>query len=1147
MTGFGCALTDAAQTGCVDAPDAGGDVTISASSSTPLGVTLPGGANSVEVFDFDITAGADDANVNIIALEMTAIGATSNISNVYIYEGTTRLTEARSVNASTRKATFGSLNLAIDAGTTRTFSVRIELAAAAVAGDEIRFSISDASDVTTGGGAVTGPPVHGNVFSIAAQNVGSVDVTKNGTISDPDLGGQDATVGQFKIAASSEDALISELTLKVDNAADHSDFKLWDGGDLLATGTYIGDKLVSFDLGTPFEITEGNSNIFSMSMDIGGESAETIGVYFDKSVDLRAIGADYLHGMTVNITTADGGTYDGDSNCNSSGDNCSFSTIQGGNVTITTNGPGSGDIRVNSQDQVLLNFSITSAQAITIKDLDIIVVGEDTNPDDNDPFDLTDDGLGDNKGLINLGAEGNIKDIKIVNADTGAVIMGPLELDCVTLACGIDGTSDASQTIDFTDDFGMVAGETLNLQVVVDVDNGVTPGTDFGATIDMSGFSAEDSNGDALVNATDVVPTGDLSGFAQEANEASLVISLASTPGDVTAVQGKDGEEVNAFNFVAGDAGDVMISSITVSISSDPTNVAPFIAGDATPPDVNDFISSCSLYDNAGALIDGPTSPAADGTNIVFSDADWTIAASAVERLSVQCNIGNPTEPLDRYFAFDLGTAVVTVADAIVAEDDEGTDVDPTGNAVNGELTPTNVLTVTESGTIAVTVDSSSPSADFVMTGSNDNLLAVFRLTASDEDFLVDKFTVTEEAGEDFDGVTNSSIYTNNISSITLEYTNSVGSTVTSDSLMAGNEATFSSLDLLVEYGDPSKVSVYVDVPSTDRSGGSATSNDPLELGVSDTAGDFNAAGVDSGITDTAAEPLTTGDRFIVKETSPTVTLNGSSSSGTGFVPGDQEVLRFDVAANSNEDVILSELVFKLASTDNAPTSWNFCDGGATGEITAADLDLYNLSTDGIGTSLDAADGEWSLLTTDGSVCTPDTDVVEFAHLTLATAETVPAGSTYTFALYFDSTGASAANDDSVQFSLPLDSFLGAASFLGASTLSGGHLITDSILGVAAGGGYTAGDIICLDENTGGCESTDELALVTLVAINNLTVVRGYLGTTPSALTVGIDVDRLPSTLYWEDDGDSGTVNTGDKWGGYLVDSLPVTGGAMGF
>ncbi|MFA6131362.1 MAG: hypothetical protein WC730_03840 [Patescibacteria group bacterium] len=1154
-----CDLTDAAQTGCTTVSE--GDLTVSLSSSTPAGATLPKSATAVEIAKFNVTAGSDASTLSQLTLTMAGVGSTVNLANVYLYDGTTRLTEARSVNASSREVTFGSLDYEVAANSTETLSVVGEVAATgtAVAADQFAMQIKESADVVlSGDGSVSGSfPLTANTFQIANVSSGTVTIVDNGTISNPSVGANDAKIGEFKITAASEDAYIDIITLKIDNSADHSDFKLYDSSNnLLATGIDTGDKRVVFDLTSTYKITDGQSKIFTVTADVGGENAETLYVYLDKAVDLVATGGDYGFGMGVTFTGFDG-----------TSSNRSASTIKGGELTFALVGPTVGDIRSNSQDQVLLEYNLTAVQDVTVKDMDIIVAGDDDA--DGDLFLGVEDGdaSNDDEGLINdqaAGDEANIKDIKVVNKATGTVLMGPLELDSI-VDSGVNETSvtgtaeDALQIIDFSDDFSLEAGETITLQITADIDDAVGANAVFGAALDISGLVVEDTNGDNLTNATDVVPTADINGYNQTVRAAGLTVSLASTPGDVSTYQGADDVVVQKFNVIGGLAGTVSVSNITLSVYADTTNTTGFTLGDhASAPDVNDYISTCSIYDNTDTLLGGPESPEADGTNIVFDNVDWDIAASESENLTVKCNIGNPSATTVYYFALDIAD----LSEDIVAQDEDGVDVDPTTDAPNGGVNPTNSLTVNNAGTVAITKDSSSPSADFLLTSSTNNLVAVYRATATTESFDINTLTFSEEAAEDDALGTDATTYANNISKVTITYPKEDGTTGTSSTTMSGNEAKFTGLDMFVDIDDPALVKVYVDLPVTSRhAGGSATSNEKVLMGLFvDTGNDdnFKAVGVGSGFTydDDDQSALGTAATFIVRETKPTLSLSASSPSGTGFVPGDQEVFRFNIAANSNEDVVWSEMLFTISSTDNAsvPTTWNYCDqgGAGVGEIAETDLDLYNLSTTGTGTVIEGVDTtDWTLLTSDGTECTDSTDKTTAIHLELTTAQTVPAGSTYTYALYFDSTGASSSADDSVQFGIAGDPNLSAWTI--SARTANVMTATDTYVTASGALDFGVGDLVCFDEDDGGasdCDSDEEVSLVTAVATPIAYLARGYAGHSIEAITAAHPINWQPSSFLWQDDGDS-TVTAAssmdDYWGAYLVDGLPLTGGVMGF
>ncbi len=1162
ITGYLCAISDASQSGdCEDEAALTGDVTVSRASSTPAGATVPQGANSLSVFSFNLKAGSEAAEVDLLTLDFEGQAATAGVAGVYLYEGANRLTESRSVNSSTRQVTFGSLNIDLDAGETRTITVRVQLTdSSTYANDEFYFSIVEAESVEGTGTAMGSFPVAGNTFRVGSQSVGDLVITKNGSISDPTVGENDAIIGQFKLEASGEDATVSELTLEIDDAADHSDFQLWANNEIVAVGEDIGDKKVAFVLDDAMLIEDGNSEIFKVSADIGGENGDDVTVSLDNNVDIVATGSDYGFGLSVDSNDANG--YDGTS-CTTTAGKCSFSDVQGGDVTLAFVGPNAGDIRTDAQSQTLLEFSMTSQENVTVQDLDIIVYGDD---DDNDALDGADDATDtDDDGLIQGSGTNvaNITDIKIINTETGRVVMGPLELDGV-----LDADHDGAQTIDFTDDWELEGGETLHLAVVVDIDDAVTSGTEFAATVDMSGLSLEDANGDAVAT-TDIVPTGDIVGKNQEALAATMTVGLATSPGDITIVKNATNTLVGGFTFQGGDAGSVTVEDVTLAIFADDDNSGTFGYGDVTGITVTDYVSSCSVYNKAGDLLDGPVAPTSSGETLIFTDLDWTIDASENERLDVKCNFTGPSTLYNSnndHFSFDIIDEDGDTYLDIAASDDDGNDVNITGEAVNDTVAgsetdgtdgvePSSVVSFTSAGTVATTLDSSSPSADIFLTSTTSNLAAVFRIAATSEDFTVNELTITEEAATDMISA-DAATYVDNVAQVVLSYTNSEGDVETASAEFGSdNEANFTGLDIFVEEGDHALVSAYVDLNETDRTAsGLATSNEYLELGIGSDSGDFNAVASGSGDTDLAANAVTTAARHLIKETKPTIAVNASSPSGVK-TPGTIEVYRFNVSAAAGEDVVMKEVLFSIGATDNAgtPSTWENCDtDGADGTfLDDSDFSLYDLSDEGLAAQLEAADTEWSIHTATGALCTTTEADLAYAGITLATPVIISAGTTHTFAFYMNVSGASASEDDSVQVSIPAE-WNNGSTFLAASDLNEDNLaIADTTLTVTSSTGYTEGDVVCMDTADNNCGSADEKMLVTAVPDGTtLTVVRGYLGTTPVDATsndIGDDLDRLPSVFFWEDDGDSSTANDGDEWGAYLVDSLSAMGSGVSF
>ena len=133
------------------------------------------------------------------------------------------------------------------------------------------------------------------------------------------------------------------------------------------------------------------------------------------------------------------------------------------------------------------------------------------------------------------------------------------------------------------------------------------------------------------------------------------------------------------------------------------------------------------------------------------------------------------------------------------------------------------------------------------------------------------------------------------------------------------------------------------------------------------------------------------------------VAINGDSPDGWGFVPGNQEVLRFDVHVLHEDCPDITVLGFDVhADGEDLDSNFWMYDMGA------APINGYNLSTVG------AAE----VVYTKSWYNNPDRVSLEATLLTDGTTndDVVPAGLTRTFSVYADSTGASQSNDDWVEF-----------------------------------------------------------------------------------------------------------------------------------
>lgn len=1042
ITGFNCDLSDAAQTGCAEVP-VGGDVTVSAAASTPAGATLPKGANSVPVFSFNVSAGSEASTVSQVVLNLTGLGETANIAGVYLYEGNTRLTNKRTVNTSTRNVTFGSLNLPLNANQTRTLTARVEVANGATPGQEIRFRVADAGSVFSTGNVGGTFPITGNTFMVGGVEVGTVTAANSGVLENPALGDNDAMIASFSLSAANEDASLRMLTVKVESADDHNDYKLWtNSGTLhLANGTKIGKNLVKFDLSaSPRVITTAQSQTLQVSADIGGQAGEDIDTTIENLVDVEAIGGTYGFGMTV-VNNYTGSNVE----------------VQGGDLTIVNLGPTAGTLSPNSTNNALLNFSITATQPATIEQLRVEVNG------DNDVLE-------------------EVSNVRVVNNSNGALLLGPDELD------GDDGVT-------FTDEFSLNAGETLTLSVRVDLGD-LDAGDELSAILVMDDFEAVDVNDDAITN---VVPATDVVGYVQTISTTALAAALASTPANVNAVQGTNNVHVGRFNLSTNTAGSATVSGVVLDLHiTGEDDGGPDVWDQGT--ETRDFISSCSLYNAAGTLVASAKSPATSGETMTFTGMNWTIPANTIENMDVKCNFAKTAETDPVYLSFELSN--------VVAVNQNGAVLDVDNLPVNGDQARYTVLR--HSGSLAASKDSASPSAGILVMGSAGNHVSTYRLTATWENFMVDTLTVAENSAAYHEA--GASGYASNLERVSIEYKNAAGTDVTKHATVSGNTAKFTGLDAAVVYGSPARIKAFADVSDF----GTAQGTTRVNLGLLDGAGNFRAVGTSSGTVITEPGDVTTTSEHVVMRSMPTFSLAATSPSGTNFVPGVREALRFNVAANAAQDVVLDQMLFSFTHS-----GWINCE-----DTTAGHFALYRVGASPQVNLIDDVEAYDATLGCDA------TDLA-YASMDLG-GLVVPAGSTHTFALHMN---AGAAADGSLQVGIATDPVVANGTFVTGSNAAAVATATATSITLDATANFAQGDVI-LNTDTG------EKMLVTAVVDGELlSVVRGYAGTQATAVSNLDTFERAPGALLWSD-ADNGMAST---WGGYLVPGLPVTGGSMGF
>lgn len=947
-------------------PVPAGALAVALSANTPATATLPLSASGVELMRFNLTAG-EATTIDSITIHRFGVGATTTLSNVYLYEGATRLTSGRSVGSSTNNVEFASLNISLTAGQAKTLSVKVDVAASGT-GDIHGFEIESASSIT-GPGSINGSfPVRGNVMSIGTQAVSTVTVTKGTTPPNPTIGEAGATLSEFKLQAGSNDVKVQNITLihsGTTSSGNISGLELYAGSELVASASAMtGDKMV-FVLDSPYTIAQGITRVFQVKGALAGRSGLTVKTYAEYAADVLAIDATHNVGAKIDIGTS--GTFDG----SATGTKYIEITSQGGRVTVAFNGPATADVSKGSQDVTFYKFAMTAnEQQVEVKKIGMTIAKEAT-------------GDGKVKGATN----NTFTDLKIIDTDTGKTLMGPKEYSVLAAAT-------TTGEVLFTDTFYINAGQTRNLALTADIRNTEDASGDFiddAFAATLSAFTdtsiREVASGQYLVAATDIVPYAANTGNNQTVRTSSLTVALASTPVSSTIVKKAENVESLGLSFAAGSQSSAKISAIILTGVGDLDNAASYTVGE-----FDDIVLSVSLWDDK-TPVGVAKSPTTAGV-LSFTNLNWTVLAGATKKLTAKANITS-TSGVDNndYYYLTLNSTDVT------ATDKDGNTITLTAATnVNGDVdgspAPTVAKKVISAGTLSAKVEG-SPSAAIVVAGNTAVTMAKYKLNALYEAFTIEKLEVASDTNSAFNDAAEST-YDRDLVRVGIKS----GETTTWSTVSAG-VAKFSALNISV----PADGSVYVEiVADLNTIAGGAVSGDAPRLGINsyqNAANTFRAVGVGSStvkIYDTLSSVSGESDvkAMALRKTAPTVVkASGMSSTLTN---GTINLYGFTVVADSASAVSMKQLRIAISGV---------LDDGDT----LSQLKFYRSSTD--------LSDDVSIYTSAGGNAESTTDIAGASvadELTITfdssvnKEEVVPAGSTYTYYLKAQFSGASTGN-----------------------------------------------------------------------------------------------------------------------------------------
>ena len=867
--------------------------------NSPAGATVPNKATNVPVLRFKLTAGSSAATVTGLTFKRTDLGAAADWDTLYVYEGNDCITpNGRSLSSDDHTVEFAALSISIPANSSKILELRGDLkTAGATANSRHAFQMTEAETSAT----VSGLPLTGNVMVVGSVNVTTAILSDGVAPVDPSVGAQDAEIANFWIEANGDnDITFSQVVFTFTGTMSRGDitnlnlYLLGETASLASASSIASNDTFTLTLNSPYVITKGQTKNFVLKADLAGEVGRTLKMYVEETYHLAVRDNEYDFGAAI-------------TNGFDTGDAAEL-TLQGGEITMTDNGPLAANIAQNQQDVVLTNVAITADRNVEVRKL-FVTLGTDVADGANDSDDIS--------------------DLRIKDADTGQTLMTPTTAVGTTLADDylmtgtFNLTANTTRNLAITVDVGVDADDSLDgkyvsadLKIVDRSNDTIATGAE-----DEEAQMRDSSTGDWILTA-DIIPI-EVTGEHQTIQTPALTMAVASTPvSGLTAIKGASKVDGIGIVFTAGDASAISIRQFSVRVY---VNTAATFAAGTEDNSPTGEATTVYLYDDAnGNLLASKTlsvtAAAHDYGAATFSGLNVSVPAGENKKLVVKFDVSSSLAAA-RYVAIGVAEDSVTAYDSAsssVTATDNDADTDGINFYTDADHVPTHYAYLDTGGTLTMAQDSSTPDSDVILAGATDVVMSKIKFTATKEDWTVNKLRVelATTANE------------SSISKVKISYPG--GSDI---GTLSGGYVKFTGLNWKIEKDTEEILTISVDLAAINQD--IATTGRDLKIGLdcSTAADDCEAVGTSSTVKGDANGELSDvdGNSMYLRKSRPTVAMAALPSSS--LIDGTKVINKFTVTADAAGAITMKKFSWNINVSDNSGadlslTSWKLYDTG---------------------------------------------------------------------------------------------------------------------------------------------------------------------------------------------------------------------------
>lgn len=842
----------------------GAGLTVTLASSTAAAGTIVAGQSLAPLASYVFTNG-DSSEVKVTTLKLKRIGvsADASLTNIYLFDGATRLTDAASVSSSVVTFNDPTGLFKVAAGGSKTITVSSDIctltSCTTITGETMGMSLAVSTDVGTTASAVKGTyPINGNFMTVASATLAGASfnttTTPSGGSVDPQT---DYIVWQNIVTVTTRAVNMTRLSLReigTVNYVDLQNFKLFvDGVQVGSTVANLdANGYVTFDLSASPKRLEAGSRTLKMSADIIGGSSRTFSFSLRIAADANFVDTQY--GVNV-LPQANNTTFTARSSC------ASTCTISAGTMTVSkTSDSPSGTVVNSSAATTLAKYTLKAAgEKVKIESLQAEVIWVNTDSGAGEAVGTLRNGMLLANG-VQVGSTASI-DVDTTTADGSgttfnlgsSLIVDPLSPVTLSVVADVYDNDSGGNHLENND--------TLQVNLILGVDN---------------------AQGQVSLTILDV-PSAATTGNQVTIGEGSLTVAKYTAYTNQSAVVPK--QAVKLAHFVVTAATTEAINLNTINVDWD--TVSQF--------DASSDLSN--LYVKYGANTTTTKATVADTAN------SWSVNAQIAGGSTMDVTVYADVASGAYSDGSDYGAASLTVT---------GTTVSSAASVAPAEVTGQVVAFVT--GTLTAKADAATPLAQIVA-GNQTVTAAKFKFESKYEDYKINELWFKV-------GATNAGaviVYAILKDGSTILATKPFDTTKTN----SNDTVYFTGLTTAVAANTSKTLTVdlILSIPSSDAS----TDQQNVAITMwkdkySDSQGvqytdDSPETSYAAGATDASGDPA--GNAMYVYRSIPTVTV-GTLPTSVLTTGTSQTLYKFTMGANAQGEVDVKQLKFTVTTTDGS-------------------------------------------------------------------------------------------------------------------------------------------------------------------------------------------------------------------------------------